>query len=444
MDYKDNFPKIPTPVDLLERIEERDNLDYKTKLNDSSRQGKVDFFKDYAAMGNHGGGVFIYGVNGRERVGVLDNELAFYDPSRLHDKLKAHLSPVPKIICEIVEHKGLKFPFVKVAGIDVAPILISKIINDENNQCLACEGDFYVRQNTKTIKASSEAQVRHVFEQVITHQLRERLATLGALANPSRNIVQGVLPVEFDAKEHVRKILDIDPLVIPSRQVLLVPKDRHEQFSPQHLLSAFSNKVEINGFSFPHYGEDLGDHAGLSRLNDGLISWWGKNRKKNEFRCLGRVVEDGSFFWLGTLFEDDFVARRSRGSERFTDSVGVMLTKRFVNMALQFANRYIDSLGDSGIWSMEYRLCNVSGRKLENEDLARIGFFSRKVTMENNIKVRFDFKAVDLAREMEKINSRLIGEIFQRFNLASPNESQMAKDFYEDLSVMRTNKIHIP
>ncbi len=160
------FPEIPNPKSLLQRIAERDDLDYKAQIN-PSQKGTADFIKDVSAMSNIGGGVLVFGVKGRELLGISDEELLNYDASRLDGKIKQYLSPTPQLSTEVVTHEGKAYPFVKIGGITKTPIVVSGNLNDEKSKQLLKPGSVYVRQNTATIEVSSADLMRQLIDRIV-------------------------------------------------------------------------------------------------------------------------------------------------------------------------------------------------------------------------------------------------------------------------------------
>lgn len=441
MDYSAKFLEITSPEALLKQLEERDNLDFKKQLDDSAK-GKADFIKDYSAIANHGGGVIIYGVDGRTLAGIPDAELQKYDTSRIHDKLKGHLSPVPKIITQIIDYDGKKFPFVKIAGIDQSPILVSKKMNDEKNNTLICDGDLYIRQNTQTLKAQNEAHVRHVLEQVVTFQVAERISLLNPIlrqigSGPTSGRIESRTSVEQEGESFAKTKPGITP-EMATRQVILIPKGRAPIFSKDEIKKSFELKVGLHGHAYPHYALTNQKQAGLSKLNDGFVSWWGLGNSEKEWKCIARELDDGSFFWMGTLFEDEVTTRSEPGSQKFQDGIGIMITQYFVHLALYHALIYIKTLGDTGIWSFSYRLNNVANRRLVVEEFARMGFHSDRRAHENTVEIKLDFKADDLESNLEKYVLEVTAQIFERFNWLNPNIEQMRLDFQNCI-----NKVHL-
>lgn len=425
MQYTEKFVEIKSPESLLTQIEERDSLDYKANLEDSAK-GKADFIKDCSAIANYGGGVLIYGVDKQNLIGLPESDMQFYDPSRLHDRIKGHLSPVPKIITQIISHEGKKFPFVKIAGIDKSPILVSKKMYDERNGPLLFEGDIYTRQNTQTIKVQNEAQIRHILEQIINSQLAKRLAILDPILK--KNLIPSLSErplCEASGKKLADEKIKIKTST-PTRQVLLLPK-YESKFKEEDLKNAFSKKVHLQGHAYPHYALN-NPSATFSRLNNGFVSWFGAGAGDGEWRCLARQTEDGSFFWVGTLFEDEVLTRGERSSEVFKDTIGVIVTLYFVQMALAHARTYLTILGDNGIWTFTYRLTNIGGRKLVVADPSRAEFRDDKVAIENNIEVSLDLKAEDLETNLDSLVWNFTKSIFQRFNWYNASESQLSKD----------------
>lgn len=441
MDYSAKFLEITSPEALLKQLEERDNLDFKKQLDDSAK-GKADFIKDYSAMANHGGGVIIYGVDGRSLVGVPEADLPKYDTSRIHDKLKGHLSPVPKIITQIVVHDEKHFPFVKIAGIDQSPILISKKMNDEKNNTLICDGELFIRQNTQTLKAHNEAHVRHVLEQVVAFQVAERISLLNPIL---RQIGSGPISGRIESRPSVEQegetFAKTKPGItseMPTRQVILIPKGRTPTFKKDEIKKSFELKAGLHGHAYPHYALNNQEQAGISKLNDGFVSWWGLGNSEKEWKCVARELDDGSFFWMGTLFEDEVTTRSEQGSQKFLDGIGVLITQYFVHLALFHALKYIKTLGDTGIWSFTYRLNNIANRRLVVEEFARAGFHYDRRAHENTVEIKLDFKADDLEADMEKYVLDVTSQIFERFNWLNPNIEQMKKDFQKSI-----NQVHL-
>lgn len=440
MDYSAKFLEINSPESLLKQIEERDNLDYKKQFDDTPK-GKADFIKDYAAIANHGGGVIIYGVDGRDLVGIQEAELPKYDTSRIHDKLKGHLSPVPKIISQIVSFDDKNFPFVKIAGIDQAPILISKKMHDEKNNSLFYDGDLYIRQNTQTLKASNEAHVRHVLDQVINSQVAERLSMLNPIlkqfgAGAISGSIEARPKVEIEGESFAKSKPGIESSM-SNRQVVLVPKGRSPSFNKNEIKKSFEVEIGLHGHQYPHDTVSGNEQSGVTKLNDGFVSWWGLGSAEKQWKCITRELDDGSFFWMGTLFEDDVATRTERGTEKFKDGIGIVVTQYFVHMALFHALKYIKELGDTGIWSFTYRLNNVANRKLIIEDALRMGFHSDKKSFENTVEIKIEFKAEDLESNMEKYVLDICTQIFERFNWSNPNIEQMKRDFQKSVENIR-------
>ncbi len=424
----DSIFQIGDPVNLLTRIEERDELDYKEELNDTHK-GKADFLKDCSAIANNGGGVLVFGVRDRDLVGVKEQELQHYDPSRLHDRVKAHLSPIPRITTEIVRQDGKQFPFVKIAGIGNAPILIAKNFHDEKNNQLLREGQIYIRQNTKTILVHTEAQIRHVLERVIIHEVRDRLSVIRPILSEGHPTHERDPTVEMDAKTKAEEHVAIFPDT-PRREALLVSKVAGSKRASTDLKSAFGLKVELHGHSYPHY-DVYSPLSKISRLQDGFIGW--HKSGADEWRCIGRQTEDGGLFWMASLFEDEIVALGEPDSKKFKNAIGVMVTHYYVVMALAHAREYMKALSSNEVWTLTYRLRNIGGRHLVVEEFSRMGFQSRKVSVDSDIEVKCDMKLADLERDLPSLAKYFLRELYERFNWPNVDEAQLNKDVDQTL-----------
>lgn len=431
MKQNDRFIEIRNPEDFLNNIEERDNLDYKKRIVET-RQGEAGLIKDCAAIANNGGGVIIYGIDGLEKTGIPEADLKKYDPSRLHDGIKNYLSPVPVITTNIITFENKKFPFVKIAGIENSPIIISRQMNDEKNKNILKEGDIYIRHNTQTLKAQSEAHINHLLEQVTSFRVTKKLSELYPILNLLKSsninqIIESAPQIEIEGKKNASDKVQITQLT-PSRQFLLQKASGSTIFDKNKISEAFKVGFEISGYTVPHYTIWDKENSAFSKMNNGFMSF-NKGRSKQEIKYLARVHEDGSFLWISSLAEDYFASQKKDAGNGFKNGVGVLITFQYILLSLFYTSEYLRVLEDKDDWKLNWKINNISGRKLIIEDSARVDFLSEKKTLENSIEVTINLSSMKLAKNCKETCFNILDQIYERFNWTSYSKEQMDRDF---------------
>jgi hypothetical protein len=430
MEMVDQFLEISNPVEFLERPVERNEIDYKKQLN-RDRKGKADFIMNTAAIANYGGGVLVFGVDGENLVGVDDQDLKFYDSAALQGIVQKTLSPIPKLSCEIVEHENKKFPFVRIASIVNAPILITRDFQDDQGKHLLRPGDVYIRQNTQTIKVHTDAQVRHLLEIVINNEVKKRLRVISPMfSSVEQKIINAVPLVESLAYEQAKERVGIqedDPVL----ETLLIPKDK-QTFTREKRLAAFKKKVTYTGHSYPHYATNA-EQSGAGTSKSGFISWFGGGITKDVWRNFVRQNEDGSLCWICSFLEDEIFHSKEKNSTRYENAVGIIITLYKVMIIVEHTIAYLEALETESEWTLEVKLNNVNGRHLIVESFGRGGFFSKKECLDDSVKSVVTTNLETLKQDKKEITIKILVDLFQQFNWSEPNEVQFEKDIDESL-----------
>lgn len=400
----DRFPRITDPLDFLTRIEERDDVDYKLKIG-SEKAARISLTKDIAAMANIGGGILIFGVApDSELHGIEAHGLRKYDSAAIHDLCRSLLSPVPEIRMHVVVHNGLHFPFVTIGGIGSSPVLVAKGIQDESGKkFLIAEGDLYIRENTQTRKASTEAQVRKVIDAAISTGLRDRLGLLAPIFAAAPTIAPTPI-AQSDGRNRAYAKLGIDGNTAV-REFLLVPESSVKS-DIGLLKTAFGVNVELSGIGYPHQEFGTRDDV-VGRLADGFFSSWLPERLwKQGSRC----SVGGDFFWIGTLVED-FMAREDR---KLSDAISVSMELSYIVAAVQQSVLYSRVVAPSVEWKLTHRLRNVAGRKMVTEN--SLPFFTPKVTLESEIVSSTVIPIKPEKGAIQKAAADLALSVFELFN----------------------------
>ena len=300
----DKFIEISDPRNLLKRLIEKNEVDYKKKLG-SSNKSKADMIKDFAAMANYGGGVLIFGVDNDEEtlIGINDDELDIYDPARLQGILQKFLSPVPEIVHEKVNYKGMNFPFVRIASIEKTPIICCKVFHNEENKLLLQSGDIFTRQNTQTIKVHLESQVRSILEMAMNFEIAQRLKVIQPIFEKnSLKKIDPVSHIESLGRSQAKKHSYITSNK-PVREILLIPKENATIYEENLLLNACLLQSRLHGHIYPYYFS-LHKQEGFSE-NGYIVFSKVASSKYTQRTFLRQERPSGELYCISTLFEDE-------------------------------------------------------------------------------------------------------------------------------------------
>src|SRR4030042_4747179 len=103
---------------LLDLGQEGIDLDYKEKIDFSSKMARAELARDIIALANAGGGRLIIGIAERDgrfvHVGLQQTDLAEYETTRFNDKIRRYIGSTARVSTRIESQEGMFFVFVEV------------------------------------------------------------------------------------------------------------------------------------------------------------------------------------------------------------------------------------------------------------------------------------------------------------------------------------------
>lgn len=416
--------QLPDPTRLLAVVAERDEVDYKAVFS-RNKDDVANTVKVYAAMANVGGGLVIYGVQGTDLKGLSQDQIEDLDPARLGDYLKKYLSPVPRLSTNVVEFQDKKFAFVTVEPTFTAPVLVTTLVNRDGKPVLR-PGALYIRENTKSVEAHSEAHARKALDLIVGFQVRARLAELvPILSGPGPRKIEEIPTIEIVARRQAEERSEITPAT-SVRELILTPKNRTKAFDIPTLQKVFGHTYKLHGLVVPHYAVDSSkSFAGVSE--GGIISGFADSPDGR--RVFARIDKDGSLYWCSTLLEDNMMDARS--TERMKNGIGVGLTLNLFTLAIRLAYAHVDALGLDDGMGLTYSLRNVKDRKLVVEDFSRGDFFSARKCFDQDVKVKVEIARSTPSEVQIGVAKVALVELYQQFNWPNPPLDQIEKDIQD-------------
>ncbi|MDQ3309776.1 MAG: putative DNA binding domain-containing protein [Gemmatimonadota bacterium] len=148
---------------------ETKDLDYKESVGLDCRDGRAALAKDVIAMANSGGGRIIVGI--RESapgvftpLGIPEDDLAAFEPSRLNRALRDYLDPPVSVGVKQVRDGGRVFAILEVPPGAEMVILAGK----ENDRAGLRRGRVYVRTSSvESAEVRDSSELRALLERVI-------------------------------------------------------------------------------------------------------------------------------------------------------------------------------------------------------------------------------------------------------------------------------------
>jgi hypothetical protein len=415
------------PIKYLKRIRETDHLDYKKEIT-KDKVVSSEIVKDCAAMANTGGGLLIFGVNKDSLEGVNDSN-NLYDTSTISNLLKNYLSPNPKIFVDTIEYDGLVFKYLIVNSIERYPIIVSKDLHDSKGRLLLQPGDLFIRENTKTIKVSNESHCRRLLEKAININTSERFRSLQNFQKDTGIKIQ-VESTEQPLIDAINSKLEFNST---TRSFYAIP-DKKIEVDIKALFELARKSVKFRGFGLP-YCYLSPENVGVYK--DGLIGVYSEGEHKEVFY----ITKNLEFIWKSTLIEKEFLIKRcSNGSDDdFANGVGIAYTAFHTSMFFKYLSFLSEKFDTS--WIGAVCLDDAEGTSLEIEDSFRRGrFYSKKIAMDNEIKIDFSLDKAILKspQELEKHVLSILDELYSKFNWFESMGSAVNTDVAE---VLKTAKI---
>lgn len=376
---------INDPESFLKTIKESDHVDYKLCLDDSKRS-RGEFVKNVAGMANIGGGVLIFGIDEKKKilVGVASDERELYDQANLYNKIKDHLSPVPNIEKFDISYENKSFIFVQIKNYEDSPILITKLMSDEQNKQIIKEGDVYTRSGTQTILINKFELMNALLERVVTLRFQKDKNRILKLLAPNL-IANEMMPsslIEKTGIDESQKHLQFTDKT-PRWEVLLLAKN--PVYLPEsHWQKSLGTNLELESMSFPtvDYSSSIQNFK-YFRTKDGIAAF--SSYGGGCWKSYWRNSDTGNFFWTSSLFEDLLVTLDE--SKKWENSVGIQATIKQLTLIFNFIFKYYLPLMPShSQWYLKISLKSIEKRKLASENTFSPYFFmSPKTVMENEI-----------------------------------------------------------
>jgi hypothetical protein len=418
------FPEIPSPESLLANLAERDDLDYKAKINDS-KKGHADFIKDVGAISNTGGGVLVFGVLGGKLEGIPEAELPNYDPSRLGKKIEKFLAPPPPLSTAIVEDGGKKFPFVRIGGISDTPVIVCCNMNDETNKQILREGSIYIRQNTKTVEISNESSARQLIGRIVDRVVHERVAQIVRALNAGEAKRISTSDIEAEGFELAKKIANFTDQD-PACMVSLLPAVDLPNLKPLDASEILKFILYTTAFEYPSaLGQSKSGTIGTGAVRFSDKALTGLNR-------LAYLNTTGGFFWVMTLLESLISEMQGvGGTAPYKKAVSVdVLIVTFV-AALKHAQFLFDQLPNAEPWTFRFTYRNVGDRNMMMTDTFEFPGMERRTPLESNVFVERKLTKVELSNHFDKIVFDMLEEMMQKFNWSFSNPDLLMKKISE-------------
>ncbi len=414
---------IGEPTRFLNRIAETDQVDYKTKFS-KDKEELYNTVKVFAAMANSGGGLVIYGIQKQQLVGIDDVQSDLLDPARLKGMLNGFLSPVPSLSTEFITHRSMKFGFVSVAGITTAPVLVAKSTNDSNNKQVLRAGAFYIRDNTESVEATSEYQIRHILDQVINFQTRKRVSEIVPIfSNQTPKMIEEVPSIETLGRKQAKQFSNIDTST-PIREAIYYI-DTGQVFNLDKLKEIFKLGYKLSGLVWPHYAINV-NNSKVGASEGGFISSFRSDDDGRRF--FARIDPNVSVYSCSTLLEDNYPTRSASEDEHFKGGVGVGLTLNLVVLAVRLGHAYLKKLEVIEELTLRYSLRNVKDRKLIIEEFSRGDFYTSRVSLDDNISSKITIRKSMSDDDLKKICQELVSRLYEGFNWSDPPSGQIKID----------------
>lgn len=389
----------------IQHASESDALDFKKEIEES-KKGQADFIKDVASFANLGGGMMIYGVDGKNRVGVLESEHSKYDVAGLHNKIKDHLSPVPKMEIEFIETQGKKFPTLFISGGDESVVLISKNLHDHEGKQILRAGEIYLRQNTQSLVVSNDATMRKILDSVVERKVKRQLEIKDAILTQFLRVIGSdkneapTLPTQTIswrslAREHLGLTENS-----PSFVIELSPSSQ-ESFSKENLTKAFGLVASNGSESYPMLGI-FHNSCKIQRVNDGFVAF---SKIGNDWKAITVFNFNGSMTSQFSLIEDCFGEN--------PNGIKIPAAIRRFTLILDHSFKYISCLESGNDWMLKINVVGIKGRKL----LPGLNFFplESKISLEE----KFEYK-IKISQGVSGQIITLVKEVSNKlFNLFS-------------------------
>ena len=151
------------------------DLDYKEKIDFSSKIAKAELARDVIALANSGGGRLIIGVsekNGRfSHVGLPENDLEKYETTRLNDSISRYVGSTAYAFTRVVCLNGLYFVIVKVP-----PIVDTIALALQSNQEAGLfTGRIYIRtQDGRTAELTDPLELQRLVNRLVDSRINKR------------------------------------------------------------------------------------------------------------------------------------------------------------------------------------------------------------------------------------------------------------------------------
>ena len=407
------------PTRLLERIAETDKVDYKAKFS-KEYEDRYNTIKVFAAMANSGGGLVIYGVQKQNLVGIDDVQEKLLDPARLKGLLNDFLSPVPSISTEIVSFQSKNFAYVSIEGITFPPVLIAKSTNDSHNNQVLRAGAFYIRDNTESVEATTESQVRRILERAINYEVRRRLSEMLPVFFEQKQAIREVPAIEVIGRRQAKEFSEIESST-PIREVVYYVESE-KPLEASELKDLFKLSFKLGGLDWPEYSI-YAENNKDGKSEDGFISIY--KQPDNSRRAFARIDPDGSVYSCATLLEDDYATWQDEKSDRYQQGVGVYLTLNLVTLAVRLGHAYLQKLDTVDHLTLNYALRNVRDRKLFVEDPAHFDFHSDQVSFDENVTAKVVIRRTMANEDLIRVIRDLLVKLYDGFNWSGYSSDQM-------------------
>lgn len=402
---------LETMRDKIRNGIETDSLDFKKEL-EHSKKGRSDFIKDVAAIANVGGGLLIYGVDKGSRSGVSAAELNGYDAAQLNDKIKDHLSPVPRLEVRIEEIDEKHFPILFVAGIEDSIVLTSRNLNDETGKILLRAGEIYLRQNTQSLVVSEEAVLRRLIESIVEIRVKNKTAFQEAIISKAFETIGGNLTAptaeplsqSINWQEIAKNHLELSRTT-PSFIVGLEPP-RDENIDAQIQAKAFGVVMETNSENYPLLGI-FHQSCKVQAVKDGHVAL--SQLGQSGWREISAFNFNGAFNSQFSLIEDSVIGK--------PDTIQIMTSVRRFSLIVNHAFKYIDIIGSDDDWLLTVRVIGIAGRKLvRSDEVFPFPFPSPKTSLDNEFEQQIILNRQGQSKAQEIISDLAVA-FFRLFNL---------------------------
>jgi hypothetical protein len=163
-----------TLEEILAAQAESDAIDFKSDFDPGAQRDRVELLKDIVAIGNHGGGAILIGVqDDGSTTAASDAACQRLDPAELGDQIRRHTGRhEPRCIVHVLERDGRPVVLIQVFPTSTPIVFAMNGTYEQGGKQKNAfvEGKVYFRHNTKSEPGSTEDLERAIAREVARHR----------------------------------------------------------------------------------------------------------------------------------------------------------------------------------------------------------------------------------------------------------------------------------